>query len=52
MITSGVHQIKEQNERILALLGERPSVERPTDESATAAADTQAGEEPDNARSH
>ena len=41
---SGVHQIKEQNERVLALLGERPSVERPVDESAAADADTQAGE--------
>lgn len=49
---SGVHQIQEQNERILTLLGERPTVERPADESGAAAADTQAGEEEDNARSH
>ncbi len=49
---SGVHQIKEQNERILALLGERPSVEHPTNERAAAAADTQAEEEEDNARLH
>ncbi len=49
---SGVHQIQEQNQRILTLLGERPTVERPADERAAAAADTQAGEEGDNARSH
>ena len=49
---SGVHQIKEQNERILALLGERPSVERPANERAAAVADTQAREEENNARSH
>ncbi len=49
---SGVHQIKEQNEKITALLEERPAAEHPADESATAAADTQAGEEEDNARSH
>ncbi len=35
---------------LLALLGERPTVERPADERATAAAYTQAGEEEDNAR--
>ena len=49
---SGVHQIQEQNKRILTLLGERPTVERPADERAAAAADTQAGEEENNARSH
>ncbi len=50
---SGVHQIKEQNERILTLLGERrPVEEESSGDSATAAVDTQAGEEEDNARSH
>ena len=49
---SGVHQIKEQNERILTLLGERPTAEGPADERAAAAADTQAGEGEHNARSH
>ncbi len=48
---SGVHQIQEQNEKIIALLGERPSVERPAEDSATAAAGTQAGEEENDARS-
>jgi hypothetical protein len=42
---SGVHQIKEQNERILTLLGKRPSVERPADASAAADTETQASEE-------
>ncbi len=49
---SGVHQIQEQNERILTLLGEQPSVERSAEESTTTDTDTQAGEEEDNARSH
>ena len=50
---SGVHQIREHNEMILALLEERQPVEKGSSEdSATAAADTQAGEEENNARSH
>jgi len=48
---SGVHQIQEQNERILALLEERWPVEDwSSRDSATAAADTEARKEPDNAR--
>ena len=50
---SGVHQIQEQNEMILALLEERRLAEEGSSgDSATAAADTQAGEERDDARSH
>ncbi len=50
---SGVHQIKEQNERILTLLGDRRPVEEGSSgDSAAAAADTQAAEEENNARSH
>jgi hypothetical protein len=48
---SGVHQIKKQNERILTLMGERPSVERPAEESAITDTDTREGEEPENAHS-
>ncbi len=49
---SGVHQIQEQNERILALLEEgRPVDEGSSGDSADPAADTQTGEEDDHARS-
>ena len=48
---SGVHQIKEQNERILTLLSDRRPVEEGSSgDSADAAADAQAGGEEDDAR--
>jgi hypothetical protein len=49
---SGVHQIKEQNERILTLLGEQPPAQgRSPGESPTAAADTQPDQEMNDAHS-
>jgi hypothetical protein len=41
---SGVHQIQEQNERILAQLGERAAAEHPPEESPAGDADTRGGE--------
>ncbi len=49
---SGVHQIKEQNEKITALLEERQQAQgRSSGESPTAAADTQPDQEMDDAPS-
>ncbi len=48
---AGVHQLQEQNEKILALLEERRPVEDgPPGDPAKAAADTEAGEEDGHAR--
>ena len=48
-----MHQIQEQNAKILELLKERRPVEEGSSgDSVTAAADTQAGEEENNARSN
>jgi hypothetical protein len=45
---SGVNQIKEQNEKIIALLGERqPAQERPSKESSVETGGLQPGEEGD-----